>query len=340
MMIAEIKNYFRRSKYIKIILKLYRPYFCYKWRQRKIKTSGNENSDKVFFVIRRASRYTGIFSNYLVFLGWINYAEQKGWIPVIDMMTLPNVYLYPDQVGKVNSWEFFFKQPLCEGRRYSIEEVYKSKNVILSNAVKIPYMPADNIKFLEDYNKINFWNNLHNKYLEFSDDTNQFINLQCNNLFNKRAKFLGVHCRGTGYRLLTSTKKNAVGNPMQPSIDKMIEEANKLKNIYECDGLFLATEDIDYFNAFNKFFGNDLFTVDTEYIDANSIDLTKNTDTDYTTNRLDDKRLRGLEYIAAMIAYGKCHYSVSGINSGTIAVSIINPKRQGVFYCDEGQRGM
>ena len=37
--------------------------------------------------------------------------------------------------GTTNVWEYFFEQPLdpATGKRYTLEEVYQSKNVILSN---------------------------------------------------------------------------------------------------------------------------------------------------------------------------------------------------------------
>ncbi len=332
-----IKQHLRKSKYAFIFLWLYRPIYNWKWRERRIFTGGSDNLDKTFFVIRRAGRHTDIFSNFLVFLGWINYAREKGYIPVIDMMSYPNVYLYANQIGKLNAWEFFFKQPYCDNKRYSVEDVYKSKNVILSSGVKYPYMPVDSLEFLENPSKVNFWNELYIKCLEFSDDASKYINEQCESLFNKRKKFLGIHCRGTGYRLLRSSPKNSVGNPLQPSIDKMLERACEVKRMHNCDGVFLATEDVEYFNIFKEFFGSDLFTVNTEYIDAKNIDLIENTDTNFTTDRIDDKRLRGLEYITAMIAYSNCDYRISGINSGTIAALIINPKQSGAFYYDEGR---
>ena len=106
------------------------PYTRWKWRERRV-SYGKENPDKTFYVIRRASCKVGLFSHVMTNMGLVKYALDRGYIPVIDMQNTKNTYLEPDQVGKVNAWEFYFEQP-CG---YSLRDIKKSKNVILSNGL-------------------------------------------------------------------------------------------------------------------------------------------------------------------------------------------------------------
>lgn len=103
------------------------------------KSYGKLNPDKTFFVIRLYPPAAGFLSNYVYVLGYMKYAIDQGWIPVVDMENYQTMYTDPelcDQFGiSKNVWEWFFEQPLDvkSGKRYSLQEVYHSKNVILSN---------------------------------------------------------------------------------------------------------------------------------------------------------------------------------------------------------------
>ena len=78
---------------------------------------------------------TGVFCNMLAFLRWVYFAEIMGYTPVIDMQYVPNLYLEDGQLGKVNSYEYFYRQPAG----MSAEEAYKSRDVFIVNRLDCPY---------------------------------------------------------------------------------------------------------------------------------------------------------------------------------------------------------
>ncbi len=317
-----IKDLIKNSPFFPVAKRMYAPIYDFKWRERRLKTNGKLNPDKTFYVCRRVSRYTGLLSDFLYFLGHVRYARSKGYIPVIDLMTYPNVQLYPSEVGKVNGWEYYFKQPCDEnGKRYSLNEVYKSKNVILSNGIEPPSRPKDTIDFLTDLEELEFWHDIYISDFEFSDELKCYLE---ESLAEVPKSLIGVHARGTGYRLFTMLG-NGDGNNIQPEINNIILEIEEKLKEDTYEGVFLATEDAEYYDFFRKHFGSKLFTVHTEYFRKEDVDLKNNTDTDYTTNRANDKKLRGFEYITAMVAFSRCKYRISGINSGTIFADIIEP---------------
>ena len=93
------------------------------------KTFGNLNENKIFYVIKR-SPGTGLFSNVTFVLNHLKICEKNNFIPIIDMENFKTIY---NELGKIkntyNSWEYYF-QKISD---YSLNDVYKSKNVIITN---------------------------------------------------------------------------------------------------------------------------------------------------------------------------------------------------------------
>ena len=93
---------------------------------------GNNNSSKIFYVIRR-SPGAGLFSNLIFVINHLVIAEKHNFIPVIDMQNYPTIYNENKIIKHTkNSWLYYF-EPVS---KYSLREVYRSKNVILSKTLK------------------------------------------------------------------------------------------------------------------------------------------------------------------------------------------------------------
>ena len=67
-------------------------------------------------------RGTGIFCHLLAFLRWVDFAPRMGYIPVIDMQNGENLYLEDELLGKVNAYEYFYRQPAGVG----VEALWKA----------------------------------------------------------------------------------------------------------------------------------------------------------------------------------------------------------------------
>ncbi len=92
----------------------------------------------------------------------IGYAEKNNYVPVVDFKNYKVQYTIQKEE---DTWEVFFKQI----SKYTLNEVYKSKNVILSglNASyeTYPYLREKSFD-KEDLQEVH---NLIKKYIKFSD---------------------------------------------------------------------------------------------------------------------------------------------------------------------------
>lgn len=297
------------------------PYTRWKWREKKV-SYGSENGDRTFFVIRRATCKAGLFSLVMTNMGLVRYALSKGYIPVIDMQFNQNTYLEPEEVGKRNSWEYYFEQP-CG---YTMEEVLCSKNVILSNGL----ITADNVyptfSIISSRKEFEQWHSFFQKYLRIKSEIAVEAESIKNNLFHGE-KVLGVLCRGTDY-----TEQRPKNHPVQPDIDEMIMKAEQVLQEYDCKYIYLATEDERAYRRFRTFFNDKLKVTDAKRCE-NVGDTNIN---DITYDRENDRYLRGKEYLINIILLAGCNCLVAGSAGGTYAAMLMADKYEYSFIYDLG----
>ena len=90
-----------------------------------------------------------MYNNYLL----------KGYIPIIDIKSFPNV-INGFNISKNNNWELFFEQPFG----YTLDEVLKNaKNIIHIKCHDCMPRPEINIPFKDEI--VNFWHYFASKYL-------------------------------------------------------------------------------------------------------------------------------------------------------------------------------
>ena len=93
------------------------------------KSFGNKNPKKFFYVIQR-SPGGGMFSNLNYVVHHLLIAEKFGLIPIVDMSNYYTLYNEKKSINGINnSWEYYF-EPIS---KYSLTEIYKSKNVIITD---------------------------------------------------------------------------------------------------------------------------------------------------------------------------------------------------------------
>ncbi len=202
---------------------------------------GNKNPKKFFYIIRRVPG-AGFFSN----LAFVNHhlliAEKLKLIPVVDMENYQTIYNCKKKInGTFNSWLYYFKQV----SKYSLEEVYKSKNVIIcDNRANISKYINDISLTTPKHRKI------FDKYIHINKDIIEKVKkITLQNFKDK--KILGVHYRG-------SDQKKAGYHP-HPATEKQILNATEmLLDKYKFDKIYLCTEDSDYLELYKKNFGKKL----------------------------------------------------------------------------------
>lgn len=285
-------------------------YTDFKWRERKI-SYGNDNKDKIFYVVRRANAKVGLFSLVLTNLGYIKYALDRGYIPVVDMQNYGQ-FFQGGNADTQNMWEYYFEQP-CG---YSVEHISKSKSVILGNGIisgEITY-PSDELAY--DDKKLSHWKTVARDYLMIKDDIVKEANILAKDLFRGN-RILGVLARGTDY-----INARPLNHPVQPMPEQLMEKIDQVLVEQKCDKIYLATEDADIFAKFKDKYGKDLIAMDVErYVTKEKENIN-----DIQRQKVKDNYLVARAYLINMLLLSKCNCLVAGNTSGSLGALLLNEK--------------
>jgi hypothetical protein len=204
----------------------------------KIMSFGNRNKNKTFYVIKRF-KGGGFFSNFLFVLNHLVIADKLNFIPVVDMENFTNLYSEKKLINNSkNVWEHLFERV----SKFSLKEVYKSKNVIFTEDEWSQEMSVN-------YNRENKKNLLkvYKKYIRIKP----FIHTEVNKFIKKNftnRKVLGVHWRGTDHKTLPNHPYPATKKQIFTKVDELIKKEKYTK-------IFLVTEDKKNFDSFLNHYG-------------------------------------------------------------------------------------
>jgi len=308
-----MKNYLKNIIFINDI------YTRLKWRQQRI-SYGKENIDKTFYVIRRANSKVGMFSLIMTTVGHIKYAVDKGYIPVVD---LSSGSLQGNKGEKLdNIWEVYFEQP-CG---YGMEDIRKSKNVILSNGIidnRILY-PGGNIA--HDIEALQTWKGIAKKYLIVKENIRKEADEMARELFSEK-KILGVLMRGTDY-----VNARPPLHPVQPTVQQVINKVDEVLEEYKCKYIYVVTEDENIFRQLNQKYGKKI------------ISLNMNRYTTQGKQNINDIRreneknicMQDKQYLISILLLAKCHCLVAGNAGGTQGALLFNDNYEFQYIYDLG----
>ncbi len=270
-----------------------------------MKSFGNKNPKKIFYVIQR-SPGGGMFSNLNFVVHHLLIAEKFGFIPIVDMANYFTLYNEKKRInGTANSWEYYF-EPVS---KYSLAEIYKSKNVIISDGKTRGNIYFDSFKNLNKEHKKVF-----DKYIKIKKnlilEKNKFHQKNFKNL-----KILGVHFRGTDY-------KNRERHPLPASKEQMISIIDNLNKRYKYDKIFLVTEEKEYLSFLKNKYKN-LIHFSGIFTNKKQIFFEK------FTNNIRYKI--GKENIIDMLLLGSVDH-ITGIESNLIRASKYFSKKKITFF--------
>ena len=296
-------------------------YVQWKWRERKV-SWGAENPDKTFLVIRRAQCKAGLFSLVMTNMGLVKYALDKGYIPVIDMQSERNTYLDEEQVGRENSWEFYFEQP-CG---YSLKDISRSRNIILSSGLigKNNFFPEDRmVKNPEEYQ---MWRNLFQRYFHVKKEILEEAETLKRELFHGE-RVLGVLCRGTDY---TNTRPK--DHPIQPDIADVLDKVDEVLKQQKCSYVYLATEDDDIYAVFERQYGAKLKALKTRrYHNTGQENIN-----DISAKSGESKYQLGRDYLMTILLLADCNCLVAGSAGGTYGALLMGKEYEYQYIFDLG----
>ena len=204
-----------------------------------LKSFGSLNKDKIFYVIQR-SPGGGLFSNLLFVLHHLYLAKKFNFVPVVDMENYPTIYNEKKSINNsFNAWEYYF-EPVS---KYTLKEVYKSKNVIITTK------ETNNIKFFDGFkNLLKEHRDIFFKFIKIKKSLIKEKDIFFNKYF-KNHRVLGVHFRGTDYKTMERHPLPATKKQICKNIDLLIKK-------YKFDKIFLITEDKGYHEYLNKRYSN------------------------------------------------------------------------------------
>jgi len=300
------------------------------WSEHR-KSFGDLYPDKTFYVIRRRDKFAGVNSHFISAMGHIRYAVQNGWIPIVDMQNYPNALLDEKQFGIQNAWEYYFKQP-CE---YSLEEVYQSKNVILSDGIPKKIYPNDSMDFLTRPDFIQMWHQYFIKYVGLSDSLQKQIDQKSAQYFatKKRDRILGAFLRGTDYLTLKPYE-----HPVQPSIHEAILKSAEVLKEQNCKWLFLVTEDQNILTAFQKEFADSLIYIKEQ--PRYGVMSAGEHIAEYSFHRENDNYLKGMECMIQVGLLMECDCFIGGRTSGCVATLVMQPEYDYTYFWNLGRYGI
>lgn len=301
-------------KRLGIIGTYHRLMYMYMTRERRC-TFGPKNIDKTFYVIRgidhESKHYKGVamnlLANYSYVLSHMIYADKKGWIPVVDQTNDPVNTKENFKVNDTdNPWEYFWQQPA----NYSLEEVYQSKNVVLSK--RSWYVPGD-LGYSAEAHKnpyiIHKFHDLSNR-IPLNRATEEYILNAEHQMDWKDKCVLGVTMRRGGYA--KEDEYHAPGHPIQPSPNEMLDLVKKRVMDWNIDLVFLATEEEQYVTLFRKTFGDKLCVIQRERYNG----WRRYGEAENPLYQPGQRYLTALNYLTEMELLSKCDCAIGSITSG------------------------
>ena len=291
---------------------------CYKCNA----SFGKENPNRTFYLIRCPQSEMGLFAviNFVIF--HLGQAVTYGAEPVVDWQHYPNKYFSDDKkVGKENAWEYFFEQTT----NISLEEVYRSKHVIMSNGEGLP-----NLSEIRDDEKLWETHQLVKKYIRLNENTKIIFERECERIGIGRERVLGVKCRGTDF-----VASRPRGHSIVPDADmtiRVIEEKNKEWGGYS--KIYLSTEDANILDEMKKHFGENLFYTEAE--NFTDIKEGKWLGDLYDEASGEKKREDMCMYIVATYLLASCDALIAPSVGGTLGAMRIKGKYENKFIFSLG----
>lgn len=225
---------------------------CYKCEA----SFGKKNPERVFYVIRCPQEELGVFGlfNYVVY--HLKLAARLNAEPVVDWKYYPNNYISEDYlVGKENVWERFF----CQTTNITIDEVYQSRNVIMSHGNGEGTLGE--ICVPEDLQKSH---ELVKQYIRLNARTYYHIEKIYKDLGLSGKRVLGVKCRGTDF-VTAKPSGHSVCPTAKETFDKIVE----LEQVWgKYDLVFLATEDYKILVEMKQYFDERLVYLEERRFEA------------------------------------------------------------------------
>ena len=260
---------------------------------------GELNSDKTIYLIRKPySNGEGLLSIFVYVMGRIDYADRNGMIPFVDL----------EKEGLPSRFARYFTLKTDLTR----EEVYKSKNVLLSGNGEKPVFPGWCNWINTEFNEQKYA--LFEKYVTFSKEVHEQIQVFREQI--EPQKCLGLYMRGTDYIALKPG-----GHPIQPTFNELVEKIDSFMAEESLEKIFMVTEDVMLYQQAKERYGDNLLVLsEDEFV------------TDYKSGEmiLDAVSRKGnvddvnMTYLMKIMLLSECCAFVGGRTNGSSVANALN----------------
>ena len=289
------------------------------------KSFGEKNTDKTFFIIKINNQILGLMGIYNAVLGYVYFAQKKGMIPVVDLQNYNNGYLYKEEIGKVNAWEYYFEQPAG----YSLQEAYQSKNVVIASggSPKEASPLVLNYYLQHQEGRAKQYYKIIRENLKIKEPVQETLEKEYTKLLAGK-RVIGVVKRGTDII-------NAPGHAIQPTLPEVIAKTKEMLAQWNCEYVFLASEEAAAAEGFKNEFDDKFLINEGERVkeyrgNAAYIDV--------SFNRENDKFLKGLEYLTTVYLLSRCNCLIGSLVGATVSAHAMNMNRyENVYIYDLGE---
>ena len=279
---------------------------------------------KTAYIIGITLPSQGLITLYKYVVSHIMYAEEKGYIPIVDFKHYSNQYFKDGRIFKDNTWEYFFKQPT----KYTLDDLDEFDEIIFSDNVEwadkkyniIPPILTENI----DLNENSFLKK-YSEYFKFSDEMQTHLDKKFEEKIGNQ-EVLGILCRGTDYVNL-----KPVGHSVQPTAEQFIAKTKEVLEKYpNITKIYLATEDKEIYQKFQAEFSNMLISNDQYLFDKTESKAL----TDIKVEKPNHFYNLGKDYLTSLYILSKLKYFIAGRNNGSLGVFWLSSffKNQEYFY--------
>lgn len=220
--------------------------------------------------------------------------------------------------GTDNMFEYYFEQPSSikyhkykeASRVYFFDEGTLKRFATRHNMSKRLLVGYDiSEKYIVEMSE------LFTEYIKLNERTKQYIEKGINTLGIKNKNYIGVHIRGTDYKLKWKNHPNAL------NVEQYFSEIDKLLDD-ECDGLFVATDDLGYLERFQERYGSHVVFYEDVHRGTDLVNVAM-TNTDRENSHYYD----GLEIIRDIYTLSYCKSLVVGLSQVSVCARIIQESR-------------
>ena len=195
---------------------------------------------------------TGFFALVRGTIGLISFLKNNGLNITITWGN--NTEYYDKRYGE-NVFEYFY-MPVCE---IDEKNVTGHVNISWNHLTTWSKVSGFNTSYNIGENEIIYLGSLYKKYFRLNNETEQYILSKINSLFTNKEQILGVHVRGTDYKI------KHLNHPKFVPFIEYINIVKKLINERNYNKVFIATDDEDALMLFKNEFNDNLLYYPNSY---------------------------------------------------------------------------